>query len=149
LLRTVAWLLPILEGLNTLLRPPIQLLKTISIFYSTTIIFIVPVANSIPALAVACNDRLKELLTQRAIALPEKYGITANVYNGEVLYPYGIACKELGNVKYPKATLRRKRSPEQFRKLFGRNFITSKYLDLLKGYYDYKNSSNQLKLNLA
>ncbi len=101
-----------------------------------------------PEFYIACNDKLKELITQRAIALPQKYGIPATVYNGEVLYPYGLTCKELGNVKYPKATLRRKRNPNQFRKLFGRNFITSKYLDLLKGYYDYKNQSNQLKLEL-
>ena len=101
-----------------------------------------------PEFYLACNYKLKELLAQQAIALPEKYGISAAVYNGEVLYPYNIACKKLGNVKYPKASLRRKRNPNHFRKLFGRNFITGKYLDLLKGYYDYKNQVNQLKLAL-
>ena len=101
-----------------------------------------------PEFYLACNLKLEELLTQQAIALPEKYGIPATVHNGEILYPYNLACKKLGNIKYPKASLRKRQNPSQFRKLFGRNFITSKYLDLLKGYYDYKNQSNQLTLSL-
>ena len=101
-----------------------------------------------PEFYLACNLKLEELLTQNAIALPEKHGITATVYNGEVLYPYNLACKKLGSIKYPKAALRKRKNPSQFRTLFGRNFITGKYLDLLKGYYDCKNATNQLKLSL-
>ena len=99
-----------------------------------------------PEFYIACNDKLKELLKQQAIALPNKYGIPATVHNGEVLYPYTEACKTLGNIKYPKASIRKRKNPQHFKWLFGRNFITEAYLQALKGYYDYKKMSNQLKL---
>ncbi len=99
-----------------------------------------------PEFYLACNDKLKELLKQQAIALPNKYGIPATVHNGEVLYPYTEACKTLGGIKYPKASVRKRKNPQHFKWLFGRNFITEAYLQALKGYYDYKKMSNQLKL---
>jgi hypothetical protein len=99
---------------------------------------------------LACNSKLKELISQQARieSAPVKFGISGIVHQGIPVYPYGKACKEFGNVKYPKASERRARQPKHFFKVFGRNFITEKYLQLLKGYYDYKNASNQLKLAL-
>ncbi len=101
-----------------------------------------------PEFYLACNRKLKELLTKQAIQIPEKFGISPTVHEGEVLYPYKESCFKLGGVKYPKATKRRNLHPQYFRKLFGRVFITGDYLVLMKGYYDYKNPANQLKLSL-
>ncbi len=99
---------------------------------------------------LVCNMKLKELLVKEARQLPTKYGISATLHNGEVLYSYNMACKKLGNIKYPKAYKRKKLHPQHFRVVFGRNFITEEYLELLKGYYSYRNAmkSNQLKLGL-
>ncbi len=101
-----------------------------------------------PDFYIACNIKLKELLTKQAISLPLKYGILPTIHSNEVLYPFNEACLKLGNVKYPKSSSRRKAHPQHFRKIFGRVFITEHYLNLLKGYYDYKNASNQLSLSL-
>lgn len=103
-----------------------------------------------PKFYLACNRKLKELLSRQAIATatPEKYGISGILANGEALYPYKEACKEFGGVKWPKAYRRKKVHPQHFRLVYGRNFVTEQYLKLLKGYYDYKNAANQLTLGL-
>lgn len=103
-----------------------------------------------PEFYIACNRKLKELLTPRLLitAAPVKYEIEGLIHDGKAVFPFSDACKKLGKIKYPKASKRKARHPEQFVKLYGRNFITEQYLHLLKGYYDYKNASNQLNLSL-
>ncbi len=103
-----------------------------------------------PEFYLACNMKLKELLTEQALieAVPKKYGIEGLIHDGKAFYPYTISCQNLGGIKYPKASKRRAQQPEEFVKLYGRNFISETYLDLLKGYYDYKKASNQLSLGL-
>lgn len=103
-----------------------------------------------PKFYLACNRKLKELLSQQVIATatPEKYGINGILSNGEALYPYKESCNILGGVKWPKAYRRKKVHPQHFRLVYGRNFVTETYLTLLKGFYDYKNAANQLKLGL-
>lgn len=101
-----------------------------------------------PEFYLACNTKLKELLSKQAILLPEKFGIKPTAHNGEILYPYKESCQKLGNVKCPRAGKRRQLHPQHFRNLFGRVFITEHYLMLLKGYYDYKQAYNQYKLAL-
>ncbi len=99
-----------------------------------------------PEFYLACNAKLKELLTKEARQLPDKYGVEAILHNGEILYPYNAACKKLGNVKYPKAAERKMRHPQHFKMIYGRNFVTPLYLELLHSYYHYKNSVKQLKI---
>lgn len=101
-----------------------------------------------PEFYLACNFKLKELLTKKAICLPPKYGIMPTVHNSEVLFPFKEACLKLGNVKYPKVGKRREAYPQHFRTLFGRVFVTEQYLELLNGYYNYKKAYNQYKLEL-
>jgi len=103
-----------------------------------------------PEFYLACNSKLKELLTQQVLisAAPLKYEIEGLVHEGKAYFPYTAACQKLGGIKYPKATTRKAKHPAQFVKLYGRNFVTGEYLTLLKGYYDYKNMSNQLSLSL-
>lgn len=101
-----------------------------------------------PEFYLACNMKLKELLTKQAISLPPKYGILPMAHAGERLYPYSDTCKTFGKVKRPSATRRRRRHPQHFRKLFGRVFITEPYFMFLKGYYEHIKASKQLKLGL-
>lgn len=103
-----------------------------------------------PEFYLACNAKLKELIAQQALisAAPVKYDINGIIHEGKAVFPYSEACKKLGKIKYPKASRRKALHPEQFVKLYGRNFVTAPYLQLLKGYYDYKNATNQLNLEL-
>lgn len=101
-----------------------------------------------PDFYIACNFKLKELLTQKAISLPAKYGIMPTVHNSEVLFPFKESCQKLGGVKFPRVGKRRQIHPQHFRTLFGRVFVTEHYLELLNGYYKYKKAYNQYKLAL-
>ncbi len=103
-----------------------------------------------PQFYLACNTKLKELLVKEARQNPIKYGVEGMFINGEKIFPYNVACKKLGNIKYPKASKRKQRNPKHFKMIYGRNFITEHYLDLLKGYYSYRKViTNQLALELV
>lgn len=101
-----------------------------------------------PEFYLACNNKLKELLSKQALIAPIKHNVPGQILDGEILYPYNLACNILGDVKYPRAGKRRERHPQHFRKIFGKVFITESYLNLLNGYYGYKKASNQLSLTL-
>ncbi|HCY81519.1 MAG TPA: hypothetical protein DHV22_07945 [Xanthomarina gelatinilytica] len=101
-----------------------------------------------PEFYLACNTKLKELVTMQALSLPEKHGVLPIVHKGKPIYPYMEVMRALGGSVKSSATSRKRKNPEHFIKVFGRNFITSHYFDLLKGYYDYKKTSNQLSLSL-
>ena len=99
-----------------------------------------------PEFYLACNDKLKELLTKQRLQLPEKYGVLPIIHESRPIYPYIEVMKALGGSTRGSAARRKRKYPEHFIKVFGRNFITDTYFTLLKGYYDYKRASNQLTL---
>lgn len=105
-----------------------------------------------PEFYLMCNDKLKELLTQGIPNLEPKYGVQPILYLNKKLYPYIEAMRVMGGSVKSSASSRKKRAPEQFTKVFGRNFVTEAYLDLLNSYYSYKNAqkrlANQLSLGL-
>lgn len=101
-----------------------------------------------PEFYLACNTKLKELVAMQALSLPAKHSVLPIVYEGKPIYPYKDVMKALGGSIKSSATSRKRKNPQHFIKAFGRNFITAEYFDLLKGYYDYRNLSNQLALGL-
>ncbi|TYB74571.1 MULTISPECIES: KilA-N domain-containing protein [Bizionia] len=101
-----------------------------------------------PEFYLACNTKLKELVTTQALSLPTKHQVAPIVHEGKLYYPYMAVMHALGGSTRSSASKRKRKNPEHFIKVFGRNFITGHYFDLLKGYYDYKKLSNQLSLAL-
>lgn len=101
-----------------------------------------------PDFYLACNTKLKELLTKQSLNLPPKHNVSPIVHEGQLLYPYAEVIHSLAKGTSPSASRRKKKYPQYFFKVFGRNFITETYFDLLKGFYDYKQASNQIKLAL-
>ncbi len=101
-----------------------------------------------PEFYLACNRKLKELLTKQALILPAKKGVTPLIHEQQFLYNYNEALLSMGASIKGSTSKRKAKHPQHFFKIFGRNFITSEYFDLLQGYYNYKNSSNQLALSL-
>ena len=92
-----------------------------------------------PEFYLACNYKLKELLTQQALILPAKYGVIPAIYNGGVYYSYKEVMVVLGGGTKFSCSKRKRRSPAHFKILFGQNFITGEYFDQLKGYYNHRN----------
>ncbi len=101
-----------------------------------------------PEFYFACNLKLEELLREQALSLPPKNGVFPMLHNGKLYYPYKDVMQVLGGIARSNASRRKRKYPNSFVKVFGRNFITEEYFDLLKNYYDYKNGINQLKLSL-
>ena len=101
-----------------------------------------------PEFYLACNRKLKELLTKQALILPAKNGVTPMIHEQQFLYNYNEALLSMGASTKGSTSKRKAKHPQHFFKIFGRNFITSQYFDLLQGYYSYKNATNQLALPL-
>lgn len=101
-----------------------------------------------PDFYLACNEKLKELLTKQALILPTKKGVTPLLQEQKFLYNYNEALLSMNASIKGSTTKRKTKHPQHFFKIFGRNFITAEYFDLLEGYYNYKNATNQLKLSL-
>lgn len=101
-----------------------------------------------PEFYLACNRKLKELLTKQALILPAKNGVTPMIHEQQFLYNYNEALLSMRASIKGSTSKRKAKHPQHFFKIFGRNFITSEYFDLLQGYYNYRNSSNQLALSL-
>lgn len=101
-----------------------------------------------PEFYLACNRKLKELLTKQALILPAKNGVTPMIHEQQFLYNYNEALLSMRASIKGSTTKRKAKHPQHFFKIFGRNFITAEYFDLLEGYYNYKNATNQLKLSL-
>lgn len=99
-----------------------------------------------PEFYLACNRKLKELLTKQVLILPTKNGVTPLIYEQQFLYNYNEALMSMGASTKGSTSKRKAKFPQHFFKVFGRNFITAHYFDLLKGFYSYKNA--QLKLSL-
>ncbi len=101
-----------------------------------------------PEFYLACNEKLEELLTKQVLHLEPKLNVYPIVDEGVLLYPYTECLKSLGASLKSSASQRKAKFPQHFKMKFGRNFITGQYFDLLQGYYNYKNTTNQLKLSL-
>lgn len=86
-----------------------------------------------PKFYLACNNKLKELLTKHQPQLTPLYGVSPTVIDGKVLYSYHAALQAIGASTRSGSTSRRKALyPHQFVKAFGRNFITAEYFGYLK-----------------
>ena len=102
-----------------------------------------------PKFSIAVNELVFKILTRQvAIAHAEpKHGVAPIIWDGKPVYPYTDIVRALGGSTRSSASKRRNRQPYHFFKLFGRNFVTSHYVDLLSGYYHYRNA--QLALNFG
>lgn len=101
-----------------------------------------------PDFYLACNYKLKELLKTQALSIPKRHGVAPIIHDGKLWYCYMDAMRAFGGSTRSSASKRKTRHPEHFNKIFGRNFVTGLYLDILKSYYDWKNGINQLKLSI-
>lgn len=101
-----------------------------------------------PEFYLACNFKLKELLTKQALILLPKKGVTPIIHQEQYVYNYNEVLLSMGASIKGSTTRRKAKFPQHFFKIYGRNFITAQYFDLLQGYYNYKNSTNQLSLVL-
>ena len=101
-----------------------------------------------PEFYLACNKKLKELLTKQALILPAKNGVTPIIHEQQFIYNYNDALLSMGASIKGSTSKRKAKFSDHFFKIYGRNFISSQYFDLLQGYYNYKNANNQLTLSL-
>ncbi len=100
-----------------------------------------------PKFAVAVDEIVIKLLTKQAIVLEPKRGVMPIFIDGKRWYCYIEVMKALGGSTLSSATSRKRKHPHHFTKIYGRNFITEHYFDLLIGYYDWRNSAKE-KVNL-
>lgn len=101
-----------------------------------------------PEFYLACNEKLEELLTKQALILPAKNGVTPMIHEQQFLYNYNESLLSMKAPIKSSASKRKSKHPQHFFKIYGRNFITAHYFDLLQGFYNYKNANNQLALAL-
>lgn len=102
-----------------------------------------------PDFYLACNDMLKTILTKRRLEFPSKHGVSAVIHDGMPLYPYADIVRALGGSARGGTQWRRAKFPHHFVKLFGRNFITPQYADLLASYYNYRRAQLSLDFGLS
>lgn len=102
-----------------------------------------------PDFYLACNDMLKTILTKRRLEFPSKHGVLPIVHDGCALYPYADIVRALGGSARGGTQWRRAKFPHHFVKLFGRNFITPQYADLLASYYNYRRARLSLDFGLS
>lgn len=97
-----------------------------------------------PEFYVACNMKLKELLTKQALLMPLKHGVSPVLIDGKLLYSYKDAMRAFGGSIRASASRRKLKYPEHFVVAFGRNFVTESYLSLLYSYYAYRKAQLSL-----
>ena len=102
-----------------------------------------------PDFYFACNNLLKHVLSKSALEVPSKHGVSAVIHDGMPLYPYADIVRALGGSARGGTQWRRAKFPQHFRKLFGRNFITPQYADLLASYYNYRRAQLSLDFGLS
>ena len=102
-----------------------------------------------PKFSIAVNELVFKILTKQvSIAKADaKHGVSPMIWDGRPLYAYTDMLRALGGSTRTSASKRKARHPQHFVKIFGRNFVTSHYVDLLAGYYTYRNA--QLVLNFG
>lgn len=99
-----------------------------------------------PRFSIALNEMVFKILTRQvAIARAEpKHGVTPVIWEGKPVYRYTEVVSALGGNPRSGYSSRKEKFPGHFVKLFGRNFITPEYVDLLAGYYRYRNAQLSL-----
>ncbi|WP_279172873.1 KilA-N domain-containing protein [Tannerella forsythia] len=102
-----------------------------------------------PDFYLACNNLLKHVLSKSALEVPSKHGVSAVIHDGMPLYPYADIVRALGGSARGGTQWRRAKFPHHFVKLFGRNFITPQYADLLASYYNYRRAQLSLDFGLS
>lgn len=104
-----------------------------------------------PDFAIAVDELVFNVLTRQAAVAhaPLKYGVSAVIHDGMPLYPYADIVRALGGSARGGTQWRRAKFPQHFRKLFGRNFITPQYADLLASYYSYRQAQLSLDFGLS
>lgn len=102
-----------------------------------------------PDFYFACNNLLKHVLSKSALEVPSKHGVSAVIHDGMPLYPYADIVRALGGSARGGTQWRRAKFPHHFVKLFGRNFITPQYADLLASYYNYRRAQLSLDFGLS
>lgn len=102
-----------------------------------------------PRFALMVDELLVRLLTGQAVVLESRHGVMPIYFNNEKIYSYRDALEAFGRKRNGNVSRRKNKHREHFRTLFGRNFITEKYLDLMAGYYNWKNAQLSLELNFG
>lgn len=104
-----------------------------------------------PDFAIAVDELVFNVLTRQAAVAhaPLKHGVSAVIHDGMPLYPYADIVRALGGSARGGTQWRRAKFPQHFRKLFGRNFITPQYADLLASYYSYRQAQLSLDFGLS
>lgn len=87
--------------------------------------------------AIAVDELIYKLLTKQAVVLEPKRGVMPIYHNHKKLYQYSQVLKAFGRSPKGKAIDRKRKHPGHFVMLYGRNFITEDYFNLLEGYYNY------------
>lgn len=90
-----------------------------------------------PEFYIACNRKLKELLTKQALVLLPKYGTMPAIIEGKQVYLYTDSMRNIGGC-VTGASRRKLKFPNHFTKAFGRNFISAEYYDYLNNFYIVK-----------
>lgn len=93
-----------------------------------------------PEFSIMVDELLVKLLTGQAVVLEPRHGVMPVYVNNEKIYAYRDALASFGRKRNGNVSRRKNKHPEHFRTVFGRNFITEKYLDLMAGYYNWKNA---------
>ncbi len=94
--------------------------------------------------------RAEELAYQRPCLAGYKeimvpiHGVQPVVFEGDLWYNYAEAIRALGGKKVDSSNRKRK-YPQHFKLIYGRNFITAAFFRLLEEYYNYR----QAKLNFT
>ena len=102
-----------------------------------------------PKFSIMVDELIFKVLTRQVsiATAPDKYGVKALLWDGRAIYPYTEILRSLEASTRGSSSRRRNKFPNHFVKLFGRNFITAEFADILHGYYKWKNA--QLKLNFG
>lgn len=102
-----------------------------------------------PQFSIMVDELLVKLLTGQAVVLEPKHGVMPIYINNEKIYAYRDALEAFGRKRNGNVSRRKSKHPNEFRTVFGRNFVTEKYLDLMAGYYNWKNAQLALDLNFG
>ncbi len=105
-------------------------------------------------LAIAVDELIYKILTKQVITIEPKRGVIPVYVDGKRWYCFVDALRALGGSTRSSASSRKRRSPNDFTMIYGRNFISEYYFDLLAGYYDWKSgvaaiANNQLSIDFG
>jgi hypothetical protein len=91
-----------------------------------------------PEFSIAVDDMLVKLIFGEAALIEPINGIEPVIYEGKAWYNYRAVLRSFGLSGRTSASKRKSRHSHHFKIIYGRNFITSDYFKILKGYYSYR-----------